>query len=59
MTNFDWVVNNNIVKFNDRYYKYNTEEECFYYSDYSINNTWKKSVMTIEEFNNIDWDIVQ
>lgn len=59
MTNFDWVVNNNIVKFGDRYYKYNIEEECFYYADYSINNTWKKSVMTIEEFNNIDWDIVQ
>ena len=58
MRSFDWVVNNNIVKFNDRYYKYNVEEKCFYYADYSINNKWKKSVMTIEDFKNVKWELV-
>lgn len=52
------VLNGGIVEKYSRYYKYNVEEKCFYYADYSINNTWKKSVMTIEDFTNIKWNIL-
>lgn len=55
----DIVLNGGIVRFEDRYYKYNIDEKMFYYADYSISNTWKKSKMTIDEFNNIDWIVVK
>lgn len=54
----DVVLNGGIVEKYSRYYKYNTKEKVFYYTDYSIKNTWKKSNMTIEDFTNIKWNIL-
>lgn len=54
----DVVLNGGIVEKYNRYYKYNTKEKRFYYTDYSINNNWKKSNMNIKDFCDIDWNIV-
>ena len=54
----DVVLNGGIVEKYSRYYKYNTKEKVFYYTDYSIKNTWKKSNMKIEDFTNIKWNIL-
>lgn len=54
----DVILKGGMVEYGDRYYLYDKDAECFYYTDFDIRNKWKISKMTMEDFLNIDWNIV-